>query len=77
MNSVNTAPTMVGIILVAFAFSFWGLAAQETRVRSNRGLCEEVEHELGEAVKAGLLEPGEALQVSQRCYDRFRVNLYD
>ena len=36
-----------------------------------RSLCQEVDHELGESVRSGLLKPEEAGLISQRCYERF------
>ena len=77
MKTNQTAAILTGILLAAFSFAVLGLASQKAYVRSGNGLCEEVDYELGESVRSGLLEPEEALEVSQRCYDRFGVNFYD
>lgn len=77
MKANQVLPATIGILFGLFAISAWGIAARDAHERSGDGLCEEVEHELGESVRAGLLKPEEALEVSQRCYDRFGANSYD
>lgn len=77
METNRTAPILVGFVLAAFVFTVLGLASQDARIRSGDGLCEEVDYELGESVRSGLVEPEEALEASQRCYDRFGANSYD
>ncbi len=77
MKTNRIAQILVGGILATFTFTAWGLASREAHTRSGNGLCEEVDYELGESVRSGLLEPEEALEVSQRCYDRFGANSYD
>lgn len=77
MKTNQALPILVGCLLALFALSAWALASKEAHIRSGNGLCEEVDAELGEAVRSGLLEPDAARLVSQRCYDRFGANSYD
>ena len=77
MKTNRAIPAIIGILLGLFAISAWSIAAKDARERSGDGLCEEVDYELGESVRAGLLEAEEALEVSRRCYDRFGANSYD
>ena len=77
MKTDRVLPALLGCLLALAGFSAWGIASKVAHVRSGNGLCEEVDVELGESVRLGLLEADEALEVSQRCYDRFGVNSYD
>ena len=77
MKTDRVFPALLGCLLALSALSIWGIASKVAYVRSGNGLCEEVDVELGESVRSGLLEPEEALEVSQRCYDRFGANSYD
>ena len=77
MKANRVLPATIGILFGLFAISAWGIAARDAHERSGDGLCEEVDYELGESVRAGLLEVEEALEVSQRCYEQFGENSYD
>ena len=76
MKAKQTLPAIIGSLLALFILSAWAIASKQSHVRSGNGLCEEVYVELGESVRLGLLESEEALEVLQRCYDRFGENSY-
>ena len=71
METKTPFPILAGLLLAAFTVTAWTLASQDAYRRSGEGLCQEVDYELGESVRAGLLDPTEALQTSQRCYSLF------
>lgn len=77
MKRDRVLPATIGCLLALFSLSVWALSSKEAYIRSGNELCEEVDVELGESVRSGLLELEEALEVSQRCYNLFGANSYD
>jgi len=77
MKANQVLPAIIGSLLALFVLSAWALSSKQAHIRSGNGLCEEVDVELSESVRLGVLDADEALEVSQRCYDRFGANSYD